>query len=302
VSVAGLGLSGAWLVRCSSVSQQPVPDPEPAVPEVEKSIAQGLSSLKHTWTDVKGMRMHSLAPAERESADAPVVVLVHGSGLSGRYMIPTAQELVASCRVYVPDLPGFGDSDKPERVFTVRELADWLAAWIPAIGLDRGSLLGNSFGCQVIADLAARYPERVHRAILQGPTTPPEERSSFWQFIRWRQNQRYNPRSLGPITHEDYRKCGFRRMYWSFQEQLTDRIEEKAPRIPAPVLVVRGEHDPIANQGWCEQIAHLCPQGRLEIIPGVAHTLCYTAPVQLAAVTRSFVYEARQTAQLRERG
>jgi pimeloyl-ACP methyl ester carboxylesterase len=84
------------------------------------------------------------------------------------------------------------------------------------IGMQRGSLLGNSFGCQVIADLAARYPDRVEHAILQGPTTPPEERSWFWQFIRWRQNQRYNPSSLGDVTNEDYKKCGFRRMYWVF--------------------------------------------------------------------------------------
>lgn len=78
-------------------------------------------------------------------------------------------------------------------------------------------------------------------------------------------------------------------MFRSFQSQITDRIEEKAPRIQAPVLVVRGEHDPIANQEWCEEIARLCPRGRLAIIPGVAHTLCYTAPVELARVTKDFV-------------
>jgi 2-hydroxy-6-oxonona-2,4-dienedioate hydrolase len=290
-STAGLVVSGVWLARCSFVTREPVSEPDPPVPEIEKLMAQQLEPLRHTWTDAKGLRMHSLAPIDLSSSGGPVVVLVHGSGLSGRYMIPTARELTADCRVYVPDLPGFGDSDKPQKVLDVPELADSLAVWMPAIGLEHASLLGNSFGCQVIADLAARYPERVERAILQGPTTPPEERSWFWQFIRWRQNQPYNPRSLGPITYEDYRKCGFRRMYRSFQEQLTDRIEDKAPRIDAPVLVVRGEHDPISNQRWCEDIARLCPQGRLEIIPGVAHTLCYTAPVPLADVTRSFVNE-----------
>jgi pimeloyl-ACP methyl ester carboxylesterase len=55
------------------------------------------------------------------------------------------------------------------------------------VGLERAALLGNSFGCQVIADLAVRYPQRVTHAILQGPTTPPQERSVFWQFVRWRQ-------------------------------------------------------------------------------------------------------------------
>jgi pimeloyl-ACP methyl ester carboxylesterase len=211
------------------------PEPDPPVADVEKLMAQDVGALRHTWTDVNGLQMHSLVSSALE-LDAPVVILVHGSGLSGRYMIPTAQQLAADCRVYVPDLPGFGDSDKPRKVLDVPELADWLSSWMPAIGLDRGTLLGNSFGCQVIADLAARYPERVTGAILQGPTTPPEERSWFWQFVRWRQNQGYNPPSLGPVTYEDYKKCGLRRMYGSFQSQLTDRIEEKAPRIQAPVL------------------------------------------------------------------
>ena len=40
-------------------------------------------------------------------------------------------------------------------------------------------------------------------------------------------------------------------------------------------------------------IARLCPRGRLVLIPEVAHTLCYTAPVELADVTRSFVNEAK---------
>jgi pimeloyl-ACP methyl ester carboxylesterase len=285
-----LALAGAWLARWGFAARPPVSEPDPPVSEVEKSIAQGRGRLRHAWTEAQGLRIHSLAPREPR-ADAPLLVLVHGSGLSCRYMIPTAHDLANDCRVHVPDLPGFGDSDKRQEVLGVPQLADGLAAWLIAGGLERASLLGNSFGCQVIADLAVRYPQLVAAAVLQGPTTPPDERSWFWQFIRWRQNQRYNPRSLGPITYDDYKKCGLRRMLGSFDSQLTDRIEDKAPRIQAPVLVVRGEHDPIAHQRWCEEIVRLCPNGRLEIIGGVAHTLCYTAPAQLAAVTRAFVRE-----------
>jgi 2-hydroxy-6-oxonona-2,4-dienedioate hydrolase len=253
---------------------------------------QSVGTFKSTWTNVNGLRIHALVSVNLVPPGAPVVVLVHGSGLSGRYMIPTAERLALDFHVYVPDLPGFGDSDKPSRVFDVPELTDWLSGWIVAAGLNRAALLGNSFGCQVIADLAAHHPERVERAVLQGPTTPPDERSWFWQFVRWKQNQRYNPSSLEPITWSDYRKCGLRRMYRTFHYQLTDRIEDKAPRIRAPVLVVRGSEDPICNQRWCEEIARLSPRGRLAVIPNVAHTLCYTAPVELANVTRSFLNEA----------
>lgn len=282
VSIASLMAAGGLLAACRTSRKSEVSSAEEFL---------DLGTLQHTWTPVRDLQMHSLVSIAPAPHDAPVIVLVHGSGLSGRYMIPTAVELTRDHRVYVPDMPGFGDSDKPDEIFGVPELANWIAAWLPAIGLTRASFLGNSFGCQVIADLAARYPQYVERAVLQGPTTPPGERSWIWQFIRWRQNQRYNPDSLGEVTNVDYKKAGFRRMFRSFLVQLNDRIEDKAAGIHAPVLVVRGEHDPIANQEWCELIVRLAPNARLEIIPGVAHTLCYTAPVQLAEATRKFLRE-----------
>jgi 2-hydroxy-6-oxonona-2,4-dienedioate hydrolase len=88
---------------------------------------QHLGMLKSTWTEVNELRIHVLVSVAPMPPGTPVVVLVHGSGLSGRYMIPTAERLAADYPVYVPDLPGFGDSDKPSRVFDVSELADWLA-------------------------------------------------------------------------------------------------------------------------------------------------------------------------------
>ena len=204
--------------------------------------------------------MHALVSVDLVPAERPIIVLVHGSGLSGRYMAPTAEQLARNFRVYVPDLPGFGDSDKPRKVFDVPELTDWLSRWIVEAQLDRVALLGNSFGCQVIADLAVRYPERVRSAVLQGPTTPPDERSYFWQFIRWRQNQRYNPPSLGQVTYDDYRKCGLRRMFRSFQEQLHDRIEDKAPRTRTPVLIVRGSRDPVSNSALVRAASQSLPE------------------------------------------
>jgi 2-hydroxy-6-oxonona-2,4-dienedioate hydrolase len=222
------------------------------------------------------------------------VVLVHGLGLSGRYMLPTAELLARHFRVYLPDLPGFGDSDKPERALNVPELADALAAWLKAVGLAPAALLGNSFGCQIIADLAARHSDLVERAVLQGPTTPPDERSWLWQFVRWRQNQPFNPDTLGPITWDDYRKCGYLRLLQTFRHQLRDPIERKLSRIRAPTLVVRGQRDPICPLDFAEDIARRLPRGRLVEIPEVAHTLVYTAPEQLAQVTRQFLEESER--------
>jgi 2-hydroxy-6-oxonona-2,4-dienedioate hydrolase len=246
-------------------------------------------SFRSTWTEVNGLRLHAMASDSPATSDAKVLVLVHGLGLSHRYMMPLAAELARDGKVYVPDLPGFGESGHPPRTLTIPELADGLASWMRAVGLSGVPLLGNSQGCQIIANLGVRHPDLVERAVLQGPTSPPEERSWLRQFIRWRQNAPYNPPSLDPITWGEYRRSGYLRVLQTFHYSLKDHIEDHLPDIEVPVLIVRGECDPICRADWAERLVQLLPRGLLVQIPRVAHTLVYTAPVELAAVTRSFL-------------
>jgi hypothetical protein len=73
----------------------------------------------------------------------------------------------------------------------------------------------------------------------------------------------------------------------AFRYQLKDAIEEKLPHIPSPMLVVRGQHDPIWLLPWAVEMARRLPQDRLVEIPAVARTLVYAAPEQLAQVPGS---------------
>lgn len=224
-------------------------------------------------------------PGRRE----PVIVLIHGLGVSSRYMVPVAQRLFPSFDVYAPDLPGFGKSGKPDHVFDISELAATLVTWMDRLDLTRVVALGNSFGCQVIAEMATLHPRRLERSILVGPTTDPHARTTPNQAGRLLRDIPWEPLSLLPLNLRDYVACGPARLWQTYRHALADPIEDKLPHMNLPTLVVRGDHDPIVSQRWAEEAAALLPLGSLEVVPGAGHAVNYNSPAPLSALVTAFV-------------
>ena len=239
------------------------------------------------WSPISWGRMHA-----RVSADAdgmPPVVLVHGLVVASRYMLPLAERLAPLRKVYAIDLPGYGLSAKPRTVLSIMELTGAIEEWMRAEGLSIAHFVGNSFGCQILAEFAARYPRRVDRLVLQGPTVDPDARTFLRQVWRIIRNSARERPGLGRIMMADYARAGLRRIVGTIRMALQDRIENKLPYIEAPVLVVRGQHDPLAPQRWAERVCRLLPRGELAVIPGAAHTINYTGPDALMAVVKPFL-------------
>lgn len=241
-------------------------------------------ALANVWTTLAGLRCHGIVSVCPAPAGTLSVVLVHGFAASSRYLIPTAQALAGRYPVFAPDLPGYGLSDAPERVLDVPRLADVLAAWLAQRKIERAVFVANSFGCQIVAELALRQPELISGAMLTGPTTDTCARTMFQQLWRLACDMTHEPVSLWLIQARDYLRFGPRWQWQTARAMLDDRIEEKLPRIFKPLLVVRGEYDPIAPQRWVEQLAHLAPDGEWSVVPGAAHAVNYTAPETLAAL------------------
>ena len=106
------------------------------------------------------------------AADAPPVLLLHGSGpgvtayANWRLTIPT---LATRLRVIAPDLAGFGFTERPEGiVYGMDTWVDQAVGLLDALGIEKASLVGNSFGGGLALRLAARHPERVDRLVLMG--------------------------------------------------------------------------------------------------------------------------------------
>jgi 2-hydroxy-6-oxonona-2,4-dienedioate hydrolase len=243
--------------------------------------------LRRLWTDTAAGRMH--ARVGGDGIFGMPVVLVHGMVISGRYMVPTAEELAPLCPVYAIDLPGYGDSAKPSAILSLPGLADALAAWMDAMRFPSAHLVANSFGCQVLAEFALRHAPRVDRLVFQGPTVDPMARTVLEQLRRLIRNTPSEAGGLGWITAVDYVKAGMRRIRATMRMAIEDRIEDKLPGIAAPTLVVRGGKDPLVPQEWAEEVVRLLPKGELRVLPGLGHTINYTAPKEFVTTMRPFL-------------
>ncbi len=249
--------------------------------------------MEHHWSRVGKFLMHTVVSSNLTDRDKPAVVLVHGLGVSGRYLKPTGHLLEPFYRVYIPDLPGFGQSEKPRLALDLDELAQMLAYWLDTQGLAQAHFYANSLGCQVMARFAILYPTRLQSLVMGGPTVDRQGRNLLSQLYRL---MRDIPReSLGLLLTViwDYLVCGPSRIIATGVYALADALEDWLPRINQPVLVVRGQFDPIAPQPWIEEIAARLPQGRWAVIPNAAHAINYTAPSQLAGLIQSLIEETR---------
>src|SRR5918994_1458240 len=86
------------------------------------------SALAERWTTVGGVEVfYRESP---EPPDAPVMMHLHGFGLSGRYLLPTAERLADEFHTLVPDLPGFGRSAKAADLRDVPDLAHAAARFL----------------------------------------------------------------------------------------------------------------------------------------------------------------------------
>ena len=235
---------------------------------------------------VDGRRVHARVA---DGGAPPPLVLVHGIAVSSRYMIPVARELAPTVGVYAVDLPGFGRSEKPPHAFDVSELAEALRAWLDAAGLGRAAFLANSFGCQVVVELAARHPERASHLILVGPTIDRAARTVPAQVARWAVSAFRDRFPLHLVVLWEVVVAGPGRTWRTFRHALADPVETKLRGIDVPALLVRGSGDPLSPQRWVEEMAALLPRGEVAVVPKAGHALNWSRPRELAALVRDFL-------------
>jgi pimeloyl-ACP methyl ester carboxylesterase len=213
--------------------------------------------------------------------DGPTVVLVHGIGVSGRYFAPLVRVLEPRARVLTVDLPGFGSASGPRSLSMAGHAASVRRA-LAGRNLAGAVVVGHSMGCQVVAHLLRGSPGLAAAAVLLGPTVDDRARSVLRQGLRLVRDSAGEPPRFVAVMVREYLRCGPVRYLLTARRMVADRIEDVLPAVAAPVLVLRGEQDPIAPRRWAQHVAVLCPRGRFAEVPGGHHAVQWSHPEHVA--------------------
>ncbi|WP_288025011.1 alpha/beta fold hydrolase [Arthrobacter sp.] len=247
------------------------------VPEVLQVFHGGLTGRVHA----------SRRPARDKSA--PVFVLLHGIGVSHRYLRRLHRELARTGDTYSFDLPGFGGTPTPPRQLSVPEHGAFVIDVLERLGVESCVLVGHSMGAQFAVEAARLRPDLVAQLVLMGPVVDVRRRGALRQALDLALDcALFESPSANWLVLADYFRCGPRWYLTELPVMMAYPIEDRIRGVGAPVLVVRGARDPVASETWCRLLAGVAPAGRLHQVPGRGHVVQHTASGEVARAIRLF--------------
>lgn len=232
-----------------------------------------------------------------EAGSGTPVVLVHGSGpgvsayANWRLTLP---ELARWYRVLAPDMVGFGFTERPAGVaYSPQTWVDQLVGFLDVLGLERASIVGNSFGGALALQLAVRHPDRVDRLVLMGSAGVPFELTpgldAVWGYqpsvpaMRALLDIFAHSRELvsDELAEVRYRASvepgmqeAFAAMFPAPRQRWVDSLvtpDAELSRLPHPTLVVHGREDRVIPLANALHLVEVIPDARLHVFGRCGH-------------------------------
>ena len=246
-------------------------------------------TLVESWTEIGGVPVfYRESP---ENSDRRAMVHVSGFGLSGSYLLPTAERLAADFHTLVPDLPGSGRSGRPKPPLGMEGLADALAAFLDDRGVETATMIGNSMGCAIICEFAFRHRSRVDRAVLVSPAGGIHNQPLGRAMRQLAVDGIREPARLLPVVVPDYLRFGVRSTVDMFRTLTRFPALDRMLALDVPTMAVIGQRDPLmpGSARLVEIAARTENHMLLVVIDRAAHAINFTHPDELAHAIALFM-------------
>lgn len=282
--------------------------------------------LERVTVRTEGFGAIAIAARRFGARDLPPLVCVHGlmtTSYSFRYLV---EPLADRFHLVTFDLPGAGDSDKPDARYGPAAMADAIAAFVDAAGVRGAPMIGNSMGGYLAMWLALRHPEAASRLVnLHSPGVPTPrmhalaaalavpgaaavldrlvrrdpERWAFSNVHYWDETlkSREEARTYGaPLATPEGRRAFARHLRDTLSVRgmraLAEELRARDGRFPIPLLFVYARRDPMVPPAVGERMAAMVPGAPLVWLDEGSHFAHVDATERFLEVALPFL-EAR---------
>ena len=229
-------------------------------------------------------------------------------------------------KVFAPDLPGFGLSDKPSIPYTIDYYTQFLHRFLQIQGLTSCSLIGLSMGGHLALNFTLKYPEKVTKLVLVScaglgtklrwqilaqlmvkmPKLHSRIRRSIRRYrraVKWiLRNVVHNPKSLTdslfdqileadkvPGVEQAWRSYVENEMSWTgFTNDLLDRLK----RVDTPTFLVHGANDKLVPLRWATKAHRLIPASHIHVLEYCGHWPQRERPDEFTQVVSRFLSDS----------
>ena len=229
----------------------------------------------------------------RDSLTSPIIVLVHGVGLTQEMWSQWVRILETSCSVITFDLYGHGQSESPDGRRDFRSFVDQINKLLKHLGVRKFALVGFSLGALISQAYASLHPDRLtHLILLHSAYRRDKEQC---QSVR----ERYEiAREKGPMATvemalkrwftEEYRKFhpqqvdklrevfskhgeGYLKAYYLFSHAELEMCHYPLHQVSCPALVITGSNDTGSTPAMSERLVADLSNAELVVNAGHRH-------------------------------
>ena len=230
---------------------------------------------------IKGLKINYKTLGEGK----PLLIL-HGWGSRSANWMKVAETLAKNgIRVIIPDLPGFGQSDKPLTAWNLDDYCDFVKEFVKTLGLERFYLLGHSFGGSLAIKFSLQHREKVVKLFLVSAACIRKKtfKNKFFKFLS----------KFLKIKTPFFRKVFYRKSDYLSTEGVMRDIYLKViaedlsgvlSQVQVATTIIWGQKDNITPLNDAKIINQKIKDSKLEIIPDVGHDLNLRASEKLAEV------------------
>ena len=236
-------------------------------------------------------------------ADGYPLVLLHGAGLTSTVWFANIAEMSAHHRVYAVDTIADAGKSVADRLLMKRaDYAQWLSEMFDGLNIEKGDLLGHSYGGWLTLNMALAYPERLRKIVLLAPAASFRPLGFITKLILFLGEFKFHPpaRSVlqvaaakGTVLEETFirhmemvnRYCRPATSIWP-----TVYTDDELKQVDHPALMLIGDREKIYNpQKAIRRAQRWMPDLTVETIPNAGHLLIMDQPEIINARVLKFL-------------